>query len=393
MLVSIPPYARLPNPPRFESANANADARKWEPGPHRLPTALQATTLGVVAVSVSSGSDWRKWGEKAARVLRFLTKIDEHFESASSPVPLHAQKPSSAHTASPEGAASSGTRRAPSTPRSAFAVTHYGGVSGSGVDHHCLGTPWRFVDYSASERRDPATHTSDTGSGPPLHERALRHTFSVAFLARLAMRKLVGGRVCGLRVRPIPLRASFLSLTDEISDMRARLLLMFPLRVCTRLRNVVLNNGPWLHESIWSSDAGSQEWAFPERDIGTDFPRSSDEVATASSTNVSSLTVAPTTLKGAEWGVSRRKALLPVIFLDAVLTRRPRRRLCLYSHLSLHAPLVSFLHLDDLSGPSSEYPSFVGASVAGAASSGTRRGCISPLPRHLASHLGGEGSS
>jgi hypothetical protein len=40
---------------------------------------------------------------------------------------------------------------------------------------------------------------------------------------------------------------------------------------------------------------------------GTDFPGSSDKVATASSTNVSSLTVAPTTLKGVEWGVSRRK--------------------------------------------------------------------------------------
>jgi hypothetical protein len=111
-----------------------------------------------------------------------------------------------------------------------------------------------------------------------------------------------------------------------------------PFRACTRLRSVVLNNGPWLHESIWSSDAGSQEWAFQERDIGichravsfgpiiltggngdlsqeevrrsslalvhplpyidhdpsgADFPGSSDKFATASSTNVSSLTVAP----------------------------------------------------------------------------------------------------
>ncbi|KAJ7820369.1 hypothetical protein B0H13DRAFT_1921273 [Mycena leptocephala] len=425
----------------------------------------------------SSGSDWRKWSEKAGQgglgllsracihshMLRFLRKIDDYFESASS---------------SPRAKALC-TRclcRVTRARRSSFlrpALERMSGVRqhpkeqlpqlspGRTLQHHCLGTPWRFLDYSASEHRDPAMHTSDTGSGHPLHERALRHTFSVAFLARLAMMGKLAGRRWGESAArgyvPISPRASFLSLTDEVSpgvallertvlirrhtrkidrytsDMRA------PFRACTRLRSVVLNNGPWLHESIWSSDAGSQEWAFQERDIGirhravsfgpiimkgwsgdlsqegvrrsslalvyplpytdhdpsgTDFPGSSDKVATASSTNVSSLTVAPSTLKGAEWGVSRRKALLPVISWTqcslGVLAGA-----CAFIPISgsLHPPPVSFLHLDDLSGPSSEYPSFVGASMAGTASAGTRRGRISPLPRHLASRLGGEAPS
>ncbi|KAJ7891994.1 hypothetical protein B0H13DRAFT_2665741 [Mycena leptocephala] len=204
---------------------------------------------------------------------------------------------------------------APSTPRSPFAVTHcgseeqsreIGGRRCAPLQHHCLGTPWRFLDYFASERK--ATHTCDTGSGHPLHD--------VASLAPCDDEEVGGQEMGSLRPEGVTLlERTALRHARKIdkypSDMRAGLLHMFPLARVSDAGS--FKSGlfelpprrlfrPHHSERVkWGSLAGR----------GTDFPSSSDK------------------------GVSRRKALLPVIFFDAVLIRRPRRRLCLYSNLRI----------------------------------------------------------